>query len=500
MKTRILSMLLVLATAMTLLISCGDAPTAGSAAAPAADTAASADTEEAAETVTDRSQAKDTLPDGLDFEGLEISVLYRGGQNESEITFESLTGDIVNDAVYNRNISVAERLNIKWNFLPFGDANAQSFPANAKSAVLAGSDDYSIFAWAQYSVLPLCLEGLILNIADAAYIDYEQPWWNSAYMDTLQIGSSSRFFLMGDVSLVALQDTAAVFFNQKLYGDAHGDANELYQKVLDGDWTIDVMQELTEEVYEDLNGNGKADTEDRYGVAATTCANTEFFAYGLGLKVIGRDSDDLPTIVVDTERNAMILERLNRFYYENTGMTTEYGDAEFFNQNTVAQVFAADRLMFYPIWLKNCAYLRDMTSDYGVLPYPKFDATQDDYISLEQDTASIFCIPVISAHPEEISAVLEAMCAENYRTVIPAYYDVALKNKYTRDEMSAAMIDLVHDTTLTDFGYAYCYALNEIGTIMRKTVTGKCGMASIYDANAAKYAAGLEQVIASYQN
>ena len=66
---------------------------------------------------------------------------------------------------------------------------------------------------------------------------------------------------------------------------------------------------------------------------------------------------------------------------------------------------------------------------------------------------------------------MEAMCSENYRTVIPALYNVALKVKYTQDDVSSQVIDIIHDSAITDFIYANNYNINagvgSLGTLHR---------------------------------
>ena len=54
-----------------------------------------------------RKNAKDDLPE-LDFNGTTIRVLSRGGDYDTKIEFniEEATGEIVEDAVFNRNKSV----------------------------------------------------------------------------------------------------------------------------------------------------------------------------------------------------------------------------------------------------------------------------------------------------------------------------------------------------------------------------------------------------------
>ncbi|MGN1346738.1 MAG: hypothetical protein ACI4V1_08125 [Eubacteriales bacterium] len=455
-------------------------------------------TEETEETEEARASVPDHLPDTLDFEGLSVPILYRGGVDEVEIYVEELNGEIVDDAIYNRNLSVSERLNIVYEYHASGNGTAQNFPDEVKNSILSNVDDYSILSWAQYSTLPLCLQDMIMDISDAKYLDYDMPWWNQEYMDTLQIGSDKRFFLMGDINLNALKVTAAMFFNQRIYEDFYGDPNELYQTVLEGEWTIDLLYDKSNAAWGDLNGDGKKNNGDIFGIAATTVANTELFAYGLGLNVVGRDEEGLPVLVVQEQHNYDIMDKLNQLYWNNDGMTTQYGDGDAFNGTAVSNMFASDQLLFMPLWMKTCESLRDMESSYGILPYPKYDENQENYISLVQDTSSIFCVPVTCLHPDEISAVLEAMCAENYRTVIPAYYDVALKSKYTRDELSAAMIDLIHDTSMTDFAYAYNYSIGSIGTVMRGIVQQNGNMASTVSKQVKVVTKSLEKVIRAY--
>jgi len=47
------------------------------------------------------------------------------------------------------------------------------------------------------------------------------------------------------------------------------------------------------------------------------------------------------------------------------------------------------------------------------------------------------------------------LCAESYKILVPAYYDVALKVKSTRDEQSIAMLDRIVDSRVFDFGFVY---------------------------------------------
>ena len=54
-----------------------------------------------------------------------------------------------------------------------------------------------------------------------------------------------------------------------------------------------------------------------------------------------------------------------------------------------------------------------------------------------------------------VGIITEALNAESYKIVFPAYYEVALKTKYTHDNESVQMLDMIVDSRIFDFGYVY---------------------------------------------
>ena len=82
---------------------------------------------------------------------------------------------------------------------------------------------------------------------------------------------------------------------------------------------------------------------------------------------------------------------------------------------------------------------------------PKYDEAQAQYRYLIID-GWLNVVPMTNRNPENTSLVLEALAEESYRSVLPAYMEVALKDKYTRDPDSAEMLDLVFSTTTVELG------------------------------------------------
>ncbi len=99
--------------------------------------------------------------------------------------------------------------------------------------------------------------------------------------------------------------------------------------------------------------------------------------------------------------------------------------------------------------------LRNMTDDYGILPYPKYDLSQKEYYSYSYDEYRVFSIPVTNEEPEIAGAVLEAMASYSYRNTSPIYLDQVLKGKYMSDANSRRSVDILVDGFMLDAAWVY---------------------------------------------
>ena len=99
--------------------------------------------------------------------------------------------------------------------------------------------------------------------------------------------------------------------------------------------------------------------------------------------------------------------------------------------------------------------LREAEFDYGIIPYPKWDTEQENYYTSVDGGHEGLAILKSISDPEFVGTISEALCAESWKRVVPAYYDVALKFKGTRDERSIEMLDAIVQSRVFDFGYVY---------------------------------------------
>lgn len=468
--------LLLLCMATTLLASCGD------------DTPAVTNTTEGTAPVTeDAAVAKETLksllPEELDFAGKEIRILnsIRFERDKDLLFCEEDSADVVNSAIYKRQIAVEDDLNVELT------ANNVLWETDTTSAILnrfvsAGSDDYDLVFGLQYDIVPQVLNGMLLNIADAKYLHLDQKWWYGDYIREMAIGKNI-YFVTGDITLGLLRNIGCVYVNKNLYRDYFESTDEIYRDVLDGTWTFDRYAENCKAVYRDLNGNGKTDEDDQFGGGVITPSISDLLMYGGGLRTTARDENNIPYLTVNNERTVNFMEDLQELYYNNPGVyvfppTNETLDV------TMPRKFNANELLYYTYLFYAAELMRGMEVDYAAVPFPKYDESEESYHSLAHDISTVVCVPTTCQILDETSAVMEALAFYGYRDVLPAYYEVAVKVKYTRDSTDDAMrvLDIIHDNVTTDFAYIYNYALNNIGLLVREIASSKsAGFVSLYE-------------------
>ena len=438
----------------------GDAPSVG-------DTAA-------AETTPAETKAEvlaSGVPDTLDLDGETITI-YNAPNNDglawlADISEE--TGDTVEDAIYRRNLAVQEKLNCSLEFI-HGKLSDQ--PNHLRSTILAGDDVYDFCIGTQWKFLPLTTEGVFANLMDAPYIDIDEPWWATEYINTINFGKNSRYYLAGDIHLSYLRFLGCIFYNKTVMNSFHGNPNLPYELVSDGKWTIDKFTELSKGVYSDLNGNGQSDEADRFGYAVMQSISGEHMYYNMGAQTIVMDEKGTPTLEPVTERSVKIAEKMYQLYHESPEsmfLKPVLSDIE----TKMTQKLAADELMFAPGILYLSDFLRDMKSDYGIIPYPKYDEA-DEYRTLVHDSFSVTFVPITSDR-DKAAAVIEEMGFQGYMETSPAYFNVALKGKYMRDGEGDAIeiIDMIRANAYTDIGYAYNYAIDNAGLLIRNLMGSK---------------------------
>ncbi len=452
MKTKLMCAILAALMLAPAMVSCGESSVNTETTAPttSTNTTATTETDIPEEELSDyekRQRLPDNLPE-VKYDGAEMRFMtretYAGWQYSSEITVEELNGDACNDAVYNRNVKIEDRFDVKISATE--DTASQSA---IQTFVTAGTDDYHVVSLFDYQSYTPINAGVLMNWLEAPYVDLNQPWHNKLANDGATI-NNKLFTVCSDLSITSMTYTHAIFANVDLLAEYSYAPSDMYGFVKEGTWTIDKMIEMTSEMYTDKNGNGKADTDDVYGFGYQITNPGDVWLTAFGEKVC-EYKDGTIELTFMSDKLVSILEKLLDYHYNNQGFTklaTQYDEEKYFLE---------EKLILAPMRFA-AAYntLREMDAVYTMLPFPKWDENQEGYYTNADDKFSVFGLPLTSAgNIEFISTIFEAMAAESYKTVYPAYYDQALKGKYSSDATTAEMVELIMAGRAFDFSFQF---------------------------------------------
>ena len=394
-----------------------------------------------------------TLPEDLDLGGADIKFVVSDADNqtlsERSIYVEEDDGDIVNTEIYNRNKRIEERLNCTITLV---EALQSGIQGTVTPSLMAGDDDYDVLGGRQHDDIDLCLDGYCLNLNDLAeydadYIDIKQPWWGTEYIDRMTY-RDQLYWITGVLSLRYISGANCIYVNSELYQkfvvEKHGD---IYDIVKNGNWTLDLMSEMASLAYVDDNGNDKSDLGDTFGFFIHSGSDMpDAFAYASGIRYSYEDADG--TIVFNlSDRNADYISFIDKMY--------NIFQAEYSFKPTTGLNFEDGKLLLAPgrIQYAELKY-REIAHDFYIVPLPKNDVSSE-YVTTIHDGNLMFAISYCTPQVAQTAAVLEAMAFESYYKVMPAYYDMALKYKYTRDDDAADMMDLIRNSITTDFGFIW---------------------------------------------
>lgn len=470
MRNRLAILIALMIGLNSALAACGD-----SASDNAVDSANDTDGNTAQTSASDDGSL-DNLPE-LDFEGEVINVLYRDDVVNSFYVGES-TGDIVDDAVYAANRAVEERINVDFNLITqagTADADRTTYISAITNSVMAGDNAYDLTAILTYNIPTLIQSGVLLNLLDVQYLDFDQPWWVGDLTEMATI-NGKLYFASGDVSLELTQKIFCMLFNKDLAETLN--SGDIYQLVLDGKWTLDNMKTLATAAYADLNGNTAVDPEDRYGLVVNDLNSLCGFIASFGMEITTPDDNGVQHINFATERTVDAIQALTDLLNDNDGIfyqnkSDALPETVAANHDVYRAMFKNDNLLFITTEFNQIATIfRDMQSEYGVIPYPKFDESQTTYNTVARNTYSSFAIPKTCTKTDAVGAAIEALASENYRTTSHVYFETALKVKYSRDDVTSQMYDIIKEGMKFNFGYTFNGIINNVINLYCNVVAG----------------------------
>jgi len=413
--------------------------------APTAENIQSAETAgvEIEETVDPMLQ--DDLPEA-NFDGYNFRILsceFVGRELASFLMSDEMNGDAVNDTLFNNTLEVEDRFNVDISYFSVTDVGAVQ--NTVKTSVNGGTDDFDIQCGHDINTANLAKQGMFYNLYDIEQFNFDKPWWPKNIVSQLDV--AGKLFL-GSTYLTfnGLHWTRVLIANKDRFEEIQIEIP--YEDINNGTWYFDDMYTLCESASRDLDGDGKIGGKDLYGFAlgngVTYCLQDNFNM------IFHEETEEGLVVNPDQERIDTIIEGVRKLLKNENITYLGSGGDEF-----CIDIFLDNRCVIGTTMI-GTAYdsFRDAESRYTILPFPKYDELQEEYINTCTD--AFWAIPITaSEHLEVIGTVIEALSCINYQRVLPIYYETAIKTKLSDSPDDAAMFDIIKDSRTIGFEYAY---------------------------------------------
>jgi len=313
------------------------------------------------------------------------------------------------------------------------------------------------------------MDKILLDWHTLPYIDMTKPYWNQSVQEVMNINN----VLLFNSSDFIIPDTETFFFSKRIAEDYS--IPNLYETVLDGKWTWDLALEYIEKVTHDINGDGVMDIDDQYGyVGQNSYCSGDSMQVASGIQNI-RVIDGEYVLDIEFDKLTTLFSKTTRLTNDNSiAFTWKYNKQYDPNGGNLPYLGVyTDRVLFEYATLSVAELYRASEFDFGIIPLPKFDEAQEQHWSL--NTSGFMIIPLTVGEIELVGAVTELLSAENSRTVLPAFHEVLLKQKVSRDTDSEVMLDMIFENMIYTPSWNLSISVNglEIGGNLSSYVASK---------------------------
>jgi ABC-type glycerol-3-phosphate transport system substrate-binding protein len=442
--------------------------------------------ETTADTSVSETQTTETEPQWQypekDFEGASYRIYNMDNFYNMYVTMnrDELNGNILDDAVYNRNRGVEEALNcVITEILHVApDCNYQPMFTTARSSVLGGSDDYEIMYLPVSEQISLVTDGILQDLYTIPHLQLNETWWDNQ-INTTNTLNGKLYFASGSANLMAFDGMWCLFFNENLMDEYQ--LEKPYDLVREGKWTLDELIRYGS-AFANLNGESTyaytVGSKNQWGVAL----HSHFggapakFIHGAGVETLTEDFQ----LNIENDHFYSVMDKLAILMNQDSGIALKAGTDDFnVEQGGYIYIFNSRRSLFLTAEIKTAQVLRDMEDTFGILPYPKYDEAQEDYQTTLVSQLMYLTVPTTNTNLDLTATVSEVMAHDSYENVIPVYYSSVVEHKGLRNEDSIEMLEIMRANRDVDIAVVFSWNNSIREQVREKLFKGDNQVASI---------------------
>ena len=379
----------------------------------------------------------------------------------------------INSTIYSRNRYIEEELGIAFNVTEMSYGEITSLMGTLAQG---GSYEYDLVYNESRDQMVVVQKNAYYSVNDyKQYLDLEKPWWYADAINDITI-CGNNFLLASDMQMMFNDSIWCIAYNKDIINDHLGDQPTPYKLVEKGEWTMEKLYQMVMDT--------QIDGEERYGVGSwINFASAMLAASDIQLVVKDETSGLVATSVDD--RFVTIYRNLLEKFFESNGkgqtnaIRTTYDSQSYLNGNFPEEIanfqglFNAGKATFMAGTVGDMrTYLPSSEIKYGIIPLPKYEESQDEYISYVYEGAAYCGIPaaVKADDLQRVCTIMEWLGGHSYDSYRPVYYDVVLDGRVAKDPDAAKMLDIIFGAT--EDGKTYIELSNVLKISTSTTIQG----------------------------
>ena len=371
-------------------------------------------------------------------------------------------------AIYERNKACEEYLNVSLELERRAGAYNSDMVQHIRLSIMSGECPYDMVAMGLNTGITGGYIDIYENVMKMDGIDLNHQWWTEDIVKNAAI-NNQLYFLTGDACLSMYNYMGCILANLDVADDWRINT-DLYKTVKSGDWTIDEMLRLTKLVGEDTDGNGTMESiaDETYGWCMHNVLVRLMWS-SCNIELIVRQADG--TFALRDSMDARMTDFVDKLRVAYNDPHTDYVAQD----SEAIKDFVYDRVLLMSTYLGTVENLRvnNIESSFAILPMPKYDGNQKDYISASIGSYNALFFPITMSSPELSAQVAEFMGYYGNEKVVPTYYDEMFKYKLNNNVANVEMLDLIRDklcmTTNETYGLISAGGVNPVGSWVQLT-------------------------------
>lgn len=296
--------------------------------------------------------------------------------------------------------------------------------------VMAGEKFADLVCATQWAFGKLIGANLLRPLNTLEDVNWDNAWWNQ---NIREISTINKGTMAANGSFIFdAATTYVMFYNEDIWNELQ--LPDPYDLVNSGKWTIDRMREYCKKAMRDNDGDGAVTSkEDRWGLITPNGDFSRALYFALGGHFFQNDENGHVQLACKNEKTYAIVEKMYTLVQQDKSVCR----AEFDGWEDLANAFLRGNGLFLSATLDS-PVLKDMESDWGAMPLPKMDESQEQYLSGVDHNSTVCGVPSTNDNVHEVGVIMEAL--GRHATILEDIYWPDYENTFWRHAEDAEIV------------------------------------------------------------